>query len=116
MKKWNKKERMFVSLWFTAILLVASWLPLSISDSGAASHQEADLSRLVVVGDSLSAGFQNGSLLGSQQVNGYASLLANQAGVDLPLPLIAAPGIPARFLFPVPVVSVMAGIVTVLVG
>jgi phospholipase/lecithinase/hemolysin len=56
--------------------------------------QKADLSRLVVVGDSLSAGFQNGSLLDSQQPHGYASLIAEQAGVNLPLPLIASPGIP----------------------
>ncbi|MEO8132324.1 MAG: SGNH/GDSL hydrolase family protein, partial [Bryobacteraceae bacterium] len=44
--------------------------------------------------DSLSAGFQNGGLLDIQQVNGYASLVANQAHVPLPLPLILAPGIP----------------------
>jgi lysophospholipase L1-like esterase len=53
-----------------------------------------DLTRLVVVGDSLSAGFQNGSLHADQQPNGYASLVARQAGVSLPLPLIAPPGIP----------------------
>jgi hypothetical protein len=53
-----------------------------------------DLTRLVVVGDSLSAGFQNGSLHAAQQPNGYASLVARQAGVLLPLPLIAPPGIP----------------------
>ncbi|MGH7320787.1 MAG: SGNH/GDSL hydrolase family protein [Candidatus Rokuibacteriota bacterium] len=55
---------------------------------------KADLSRLVVVGDSLSAGFQNGSLHEALQPNGYASLVAARAGVALPLPLIAAPGIP----------------------
>ena len=47
-----------------------------------------------MVGDSLSAGFQNGSLLGSQQVHGYAAVLADRARVALPLPLIAEPGIP----------------------
>src|SRR5690349_4974299 len=57
-------------------------------------QKKADLSRLVVVGDSLSAGFQNGSLFDVQQPHGYASLVANQAGTTLPLPLIAAPGIP----------------------
>jgi lysophospholipase L1-like esterase len=56
--------------------------------------QKADLSRLVVVGDSLSAGFQNGSLLDSQQPHGYAKLLADQARTDLALPLIAPPGFP----------------------
>jgi phospholipase/lecithinase/hemolysin len=59
-----------------------------------AAPRKADLSRLVVVGDSLSAGFQNGSLIESAQVNGYAALVARQAGVPLPLPLIASPGIP----------------------
>ena len=59
-----------------------------------AAPQKADLSRLVVVGDSLSAGFQNGSLIETAQVNGYAALIAGQAGVSLPLPLIASPGIP----------------------
>lgn len=59
------------------------------------AHQaRADLSRLVVVGDSLSAGFQNGSLLDSQQVHGYAALVASQARAELTLPLIASPGIP----------------------
>ncbi|HEY7651420.1 MAG TPA: SGNH/GDSL hydrolase family protein [Methylomirabilota bacterium] len=61
----------------------------------AADPPRADLSRLVVVGDSLSAGFQNFSLLDRQQVHGYASLVATQARVRLRLPLIADPGIPA---------------------
>ena len=49
----------------------------------------------VVIGDSLSAGFQNGSLLDSQQPNGFASLIAKQGGFSLVLPLIAPPGAPA---------------------
>jgi phospholipase/lecithinase/hemolysin len=49
----------------------------------------------VVIGDSLSAGFQNGSLLDSQQPNGFASLIAKQGGFNLVLPLIAPPGAPA---------------------
>lgn len=50
---------------------------------------------MVVIGDSLSAGYQSGSLLDTQQPNGWASLVAKQAGVPLPLPLIASPGVPA---------------------
>jgi lysophospholipase L1-like esterase len=49
----------------------------------------------VVIGDSLSAGFQNGSLLDSQQPNGWPNLVAKQAGFGLTLPLIAPPGAPA---------------------
>jgi GDSL-like Lipase/Acylhydrolase len=73
-----------------------------------------DLSRLVVVGDSLSAGYQNGSLLDSQQIHGYAAVVASQAGVSLPLPLIAAPGIPNVLTLvdpgPPPVLGVMPGV------
>jgi phospholipase/lecithinase/hemolysin len=54
----------------------------------------ANLSRLVVVGDSLSAGVENFSLLDTQQIHGYASLIAQQAGVPLTLPLVPYPGAP----------------------
>ncbi|HLH04847.1 MAG TPA: hypothetical protein VKX25_18920 [Bryobacteraceae bacterium] len=50
--------------------------------------------RLVVVGDSLSAGVQNFSLLDTQQPNGYASIIARQAGWPLTLPLVPYPGAP----------------------
>jgi lysophospholipase L1-like esterase len=62
--------------------------------AGVGQAAPADLSRLVVVGDSLMAGYQNGSLRGSQQVHGIAALIAQQAGVTLSQPLMAEPGIP----------------------
>lgn len=86
----------------------------AVSPAGAESARRADLSRLVVVGDSLSAGFQNGSLLATQQVNGYASLIAAQAGVELELPLIADPGIPNVLMLvdpgPPPVIVPASGV------
>lgn len=64
----------------------------------AAGFAQADPpARLVVVGDSLSAGFQNFSLYHlppSGQTAGFASLVATQAKLDLTLPLISYPGIP----------------------
>ncbi len=54
-----------------------------------------DFSTTVFVGDSLTAGFQNGSLLETQQPNGWAPLFAKQAGATVVQPLIAAPGVPA---------------------
>jgi len=57
-------------------------------------QKKADLSNLVVVGDSLSAGYQNSQLIDSGQVHGYANVIATQAGVDLYLPLIGPPGYP----------------------
>jgi lysophospholipase L1-like esterase len=55
---------------------------------------KANLSKIVVVGDSLSAGFQSDSLLDTAQPHGWASLVAAQANTRLVLPLIAPPGIP----------------------
>jgi hypothetical protein len=60
----------------------------------APAQNKADLSRLVVVGDSLAAGYLNGSLHEAQQPHGFASLIAAQKHLLFPLPLIAAPGVP----------------------
>jgi phospholipase/lecithinase/hemolysin len=74
-------------LFLSLLLALPAW-----AEKGRGGHR-ADLSRLVVVGDSLSAGYQNDSLLETQQPHGYASVVAQQARVPLALPLIAAPGI-----------------------
>jgi lysophospholipase L1-like esterase len=55
------------------------------------------LRRLVVVGDSLLAGFGSGGLVGSGhpgQVDGAAAYVARRARVTLPLPLMSQPGVP----------------------
>lgn len=81
----------------TAILVVPLLLQLMFSPilSGLAQAQtRADLTRLVVIGDSLSAGFLNSSLLDSQQIHGYPNVIATQARTPMTLPLIGAPGIP----------------------
>jgi lysophospholipase L1-like esterase len=48
----------------------------------------------VFLGDSLTAGYQSGSLLDTQQVHGWAPLVAKQAGFNIVQPLIAYPGAP----------------------
>ncbi|MDQ7007454.1 MAG: GDSL-type esterase/lipase family protein [Acidobacteriota bacterium] len=49
---------------------------------------------MVVVGDSLSAGYMSGGLEEEGQLAGYAALVARQAAAPLSLPLIAYPGVP----------------------
>jgi len=100
-----------------SILLFAFAIALAFPAAAFAEHRErADFSRLVIVGDSLSAGFQNDSLLDSQQVNGYANLVAQQAHAPLILPLIAPPGIPNVLTLvsagPPPIVAPVPGIST----
>ena len=76
----------------------------------------ANFSTVVYIGDSLTAGFQNGSLLDSQQANGWAAQLAKQANYKIVSPLIAPPGAPAVLqlvsLGPPPVIQQVSGTTT----
>jgi GDSL-like Lipase/Acylhydrolase len=65
----------------------APWLPAQIGKT-------PNFSRLVVVGDSLAAGVENGSLEGSQQIHGFANVIAGQISTPLQLPLVPSPGAP----------------------
>src|SRR5262245_59802637 len=91
---------------FISALVLVLFHAVSSIVAPAVAHEAGrlDLSRLVVVGDSLSAGFQNGSLLDAQQIHGYASVVASQAGGSLRLPMLVAPGlahvVPVRAVFP----------------
>src|ERR1700748_238081 len=61
----------------------------------SSSGSSRPFTSVVFLGDSLTAGFQNGSLLDSQQPNGFANLIAQQAKFSITLPLIAPPRAPA---------------------
>lgn len=76
------------------ILIALACMAAASTQAQDRAHPKADLSRLVVVGDSLSAGFQSDSLLDAAQPHGWAAVVAGQANVPLALPLIAPPGIP----------------------
>jgi hypothetical protein len=52
----------------------------------------ATFSKLVVIGDSLAAGVENGSLVDFQQEHGFAKVVARQMHVPLSLPLVPYPG------------------------
>jgi GDSL-like Lipase/Acylhydrolase len=86
----------------------------SLTGTGGTTSSTPGFATTVVIGDSLSAGFMNGSLLDSQQPNGWASLVAKQANFSLALPLIASPGVPAVLelssLGPPPVIQQAFGI------
>jgi GDSL-like Lipase/Acylhydrolase len=82
------------------LAIVPAW-----AGQASAAQPSADLSHLVVLGDSLSAGFQNFSLYDSDsvappggQTHGFAALIAQQANANLHLPLITYPGIPPALI------------------
>jgi lysophospholipase L1-like esterase len=60
----------------------------------AQAKNAGNFSNTVFLGDSLTAGYQSGSLLDTQQVHGWAPVLAKQAGFNIIQPLIAFPGAP----------------------
>lgn len=95
---WARIPRASRFLFTGALILVTgcSWFDSTPHNPGSGSAPATpSFTKMVVIGDSLSAGYQNGSLLDTQQPNGWASLIAKQAGTQLPLPLISPPGIPA---------------------
>ena len=108
---------------FLALTVFTFLLALTIIDCGSSKGSNSSggggatgtpsFATTVVIGDSLSAGFQNGSLLDSQQPHGWASLAATQANFSLTLPLIAPPGAPAVLQLvsvgPPPVIQQAAG-------
>jgi hypothetical protein len=92
---------------YSAALIASVSLAIAPAWAGEAniSETKAKIGRLVVVGDSLSAGFQNFSLYDSDSVappggqkHGFAELIAHQANVSLRLPLIQYPGIPPALI------------------
>src|SRR5579871_4996349 len=87
------------------ILLAAGVLTALIGCSSGSSNPLAPIqsaqqknignfTTTVFLGDSLTAGYQSGSLLDTQQVHGWANLVATQANFGITLPLIAYPGAP----------------------
>jgi lysophospholipase L1-like esterase len=75
------------------VKVLASLLALALITAGAAFGQ-ADFSRYVALGDSLTAGFASGALFRSAQDNSYPALLARQFGItNFQQPLVSDPGI-----------------------
>jgi lysophospholipase L1-like esterase len=80
------------------VLVSVCALSASAASAGAPSHR---LRRLVVVGDSLLAGFGSGALVergGPGQVDSAPAFIARRARVSLSLPAIQRPGIPSQLV------------------
>jgi lysophospholipase L1-like esterase len=93
-----------VSLLCATFLTAALGLSLAGCSSGSSNplapiqaeqaKNAGNFSNTIFLGDSLTAGFQSGSLLDTLQVHGWAPLVATQAKFNIVQPLIAYPGAP----------------------
>jgi lysophospholipase L1-like esterase len=82
------KKLLFLVLMFTSILA------LSCKNDGKANGNVLQISKLVSLGDSLTAGVQSDGLVIDFQENSFPSLIAQQLGIDdFQQPLIDRPGI-----------------------
>src|SRR3984957_7321558 len=91
-----------VPVFRTLLLAAALTLSLAGCSSGssnplapiqaAQAKNAGNFSNTVFLGDSLTAGYQSGSLLDTQQVDGWAPLVAKQASFNTGEPLIPYPG------------------------
>ncbi len=90
----------------------------SSSTSTLAASQAANAGNFATtyfLGDSLTAGYQSGSLIDTSQPHGWAPLVAAQAGFPIALPLIAPPGAPNQLTLvhlTGPVIGQLAGTTT----
>ena len=64
----------------------------------AQTSNAGNFTATVFLGDSLTAGYQSGSLLDTAEVHGWAPLVATQAGFSITQALIAYPGAPSTLL------------------
>jgi lysophospholipase L1-like esterase len=81
--------------------IIVLMLQPSASHGGAAAPATANLSRMVVVGDSILAGFGSGGLVRRGRMgqrDSAPALIARQAHVSLPQPLMSRPGVPPPFV------------------
>lgn len=78
-------------------LRTAGVVVLALAAAAAPAFAQADFTRYVALGDSLTAGFQSGGLYESSQIHSYPSIIAAQAGVaDFQQPIVGDPGIPSH--------------------
>jgi lysophospholipase L1-like esterase len=75
------------------LLILAAGLLMATAVLG----QTPNFNKIVILGDSLSAGYYNGSLNLYTQPKSYANIISEKAGHPLTLPLISFPGIPIAY-------------------
>ena len=98
--KMNSRSASKISLSLLAAMAVIAGCSSGSSNPLAAVQaaqmkNAGNFSNTVFLGDSLTAGYQSSSLLDSQQIHGWAPLVAAQAKFNITLPLIAPPGAPS---------------------
>jgi hypothetical protein len=91
-----KKYGILLLVFFSVTILFNGCEDRSELTAPVVSTGSADFSRFVTIGNSLTAGYQSGSLYQSAQINSFGKLLAKQVGTSFEVPYVADPGTPGR--------------------
>lgn len=91
------KIKLIVSIFLTALIFIScdDFTDLTPPVQNQVSGN-ANFARYVALGNSLTAGYQSGTLYESAQVYSYANLIAQQVGTNFEMPLISDPGLGGR--------------------
>ncbi len=96
--KMNRRSLLAAFAASTAVFALASCSSGTSNPAATLTAAQAanagNFSTTYFLGDSLTAGYQSGSLIDTSQPNGWAPLVAAQAKFSITLPLIAPPGAP----------------------
>jgi lysophospholipase L1-like esterase len=125
--RWNRRSLRRATAPLALTAASAALLGLASCSSGSSSSttttptpaqtaNAGNFSTTVFLGDSLTAGYQSGSLLDTAEVHGWAPLVAAQANFAITQALIAYPGAPAvmqlQSIGPPPVITTATGTTT----
>lgn len=91
-----KKGLTISTLFALLLLLLGGCKKDSTSEPAQGSTGSADFSRFVTIGNSITAGYQSGSLFKTAQLNAFGSLIAQQVKTGFQEPLVADPGTAGR--------------------
>ena len=94
----KKNFSLIISLFLTIIIFSGCQDKTSLTAPSLPSPKSgnANLTTLVTLGNSLTAGYQNGSLYQSAQEYVYGNLIAQQVGTNFAMPLVSNPGTQGR--------------------
>lgn len=83
-------------IFLSFLIILACEDKSNLTEPEMIDHGDADFSKFLSIGNSLTAGMQNGALYQSGQKYSFAKLIANQADVEFVQPTIDDPGMGGR--------------------
>lgn len=93
------KNIKYLSALFTIVILLASgcddYNKLTAPITGP-KNGDADFTRYVAIGNSITAGYQSGTLFESAQMYSYGNLISKQVNTSFAMPLVSDPGLGGR--------------------